>query len=78
MLRRSFFVALASNTFYYPPSPPPPFLAPCKDNEARCQSSTRCLSMYDLCDGEPHCPRAEDEDPKFCRAFSCPTERPFR
>ncbi|RXG69653.1 Transmembrane protease serine 6 [Armadillidium vulgare] len=51
---------------------------PCQEGQARCQSSTLCLSMYDLCDGEPHCPGAEDEDPKFCRSFPCPIDRPFR
>lgn len=44
----------------------------------RCQSSTLCLDLMDLCDGEPACPGGEDEDPRFCRSFPCPKDRPFR
>lgn len=52
---------------------------PCPDNKiARCQSSTLCLDLMDLCDGKSACPGGEDEDPRFCRSFPCPTDRPFR
>ncbi|XP_050736343.1 uncharacterized protein LOC127008378 isoform X2 [Eriocheir sinensis] len=52
---------------------------PCpQDKIARCQTSTLCLDLMDLCNGEPACPGGEDEDPRFCRSFPCPTDRPFR
>lgn len=52
---------------------------PCPaDKIARCQTSTLCLDLMDLCNGEPACPGGEDEDPRFCRSFPCPRDRPFR
>ncbi|XP_063868996.1 uncharacterized protein LOC135105030 isoform X2 [Scylla paramamosain] len=52
---------------------------PCpRDKIARCQTSTLCLDLMDLCNGEPACPGGEDEDPRFCRSFPCPRDRPFR
>ncbi|KAG0726647.1 Low-density lipoprotein receptor-related protein 2 [Chionoecetes opilio] len=52
---------------------------PCpQDKIARCQTSTLCLDLMDLCNGDPECPGGEDEDPRFCKSFPCPRDRPFR
>lgn len=52
-------------------------LAPCQTYEFRCPSNKKCIHKTWLCDGEPDCPKMEDESDAVCSINKC-EENQFR
>ena len=41
--------------------------------QAECPgNNTVCVDAISLCNNVPDCPDASDEDPQFCKSFTCP------
>ena len=49
------------------------FTAPknCSEGQAKCPNNNICLDRRYLCDGDNDCGDNEDENPLFCKNFTC-------
>ncbi|CAG2249125.1 LRP2 [Mytilus edulis] len=46
-------------------------LSVAENNCEKCKDNVQCIPWGGLCNGHVHCDDQSDEDPEFCREFSC-------